>query len=135
MAKGPTRATNNPEMAHVRTVRYPNGNQGFTEAKLGSDTVPGPMGGAPLSSKVQQIVTSKTVDPTGMNPYNAHEGNEAGVLGPMVKGQNGGRTHDSPVLTSAQMPNAATISKASEVSSESAHIGDAPHPAGVLGRG
>jgi hypothetical protein len=133
--KGSTRATNNPEMAHVRTIRYPNGNQGFSTNKLGGDTVPGAMVGAPLSSAKRQEINVNYPDPSGMNPYNKYEGDSAGVLGAQVHNQDGGRTLDSPVMMSAPMPNKATISKASEVASADAHIGDAPHPSGVLGRG
>ena len=119
-----------------RKVVYPNGNEGFSSGPtLGGDTVPGPLRGAPLSSKVQQTTSSKTVDRSGMNPFNTMEGNAPGVLaGNMVK-QNAGRYPDSPVPGHAMTPHIDIKSKAQEVASADRELGDSPHPAGVLGRG
>lgn len=120
MAKGSSHGygKNAPhEMAHVRTIRYPNGNQGFTEHSLGSDTIPGPARGAPLSTRIEQNIDRKSVDATGMNPFNRFEGNGEGVLGTKVVDQNGGQTLDSPVPTHAVRPHKDIVTKAAEVAS------------------
>jgi hypothetical protein len=100
---------------HIRHMKYPNGNQGFSERGLGRDTIPGPAKGAPLSTKKEQLISVKHVDVTGMNPYNHIEANDKGVLGAHVIKQDGGHTYDSPVPEHAERPNIAIKDKASEV--------------------
>ena len=119
--------------APVRTMRYPNGNQGFSANKLGGDTVPGPGKGAPLSSSKPQEVTTRKVLPDGGNPYNDYQQDSAGVLGAEVVRQNAGRYGDSPVPHSAQMPNANIKSKAGQVANSPAP--ESLPSDGVLGRG
>lgn len=123
-----------PEMSHVRTNHYPNGNQGFSERNLGTDTIPGPAKGAPLSNRVEQTVTSERVLPHGMNPFNKHEGNEAGVLSPFTVAQDSGR-YDGPVPMSAVLPNKDIKTKAAEVSMELGKVSENDFPSdGVMHR-
>jgi hypothetical protein len=120
------------QTAHIRSTKVPGGNQGFSTGSLGGDTVPGPNGGAPLSSAKRQEVTSTKIEADGMNPYNRFEGDSAGVLGANVKGQDGGRTTDSPVPERAEMPNLGIKTKAAESASKS---GDDTFPSdGVMHR-
>jgi hypothetical protein len=119
----------------VRSVKYQNGNQGFSPGigkKLGSDTQPGPGPGAPLSSVVQQTVTSKKVDPTGMNRLNQYEGDGPGVLGAEVSNQDAGKYRDSPVPVDAVHPDLRAMTKADESANAQARTGDVPK--GTLGR-
>jgi hypothetical protein len=121
------------DAGHIRSIKHPNGNQGFSSNKLGGDTVPGPNVGAPLSSKKEQLVTRRHIDPSGENPYNHIEGNAPGVLGAHVARQDAGHYPDSPVPGHAEKPDLAIRSKAGEAAHEDSHIG--LHPEGVLGRG
>lgn len=125
------------QSAHIRQTKYPDGNQGFNTMNVGSvggDTVPGPMKGAPLSTKVRQTTSSKKVERDGMNPFNRYEGNKPGVLGADIVKQDAGRTLDSPVPELAQRPDIGIKSKAAEVAHASAGA-EGFHPEGVLGRG
>lgn len=118
----------------IRKAVYPNGNQGFNSraGSLGGDTVPGPIKGAPLSTKKEQMVTKKTVLPNGGNPYNDIQQNAPGVLGPDVAYQNAGGYLDSPVPGSAQHPDLREMNKAAESAGAQARIGDTPN--GMLWR-
>jgi hypothetical protein len=107
---------NGVEHSHVRHKVYPNGNQGFSQhiGNLGGDTVPGPAKGAPLSSKKEQLIQKRHVEPNGMNPFNKHEGNESGVLASdTIKQHAPGR--DSPVPEHAERPDISIKDKADAV--------------------
>jgi hypothetical protein len=105
------------ETAHVHFKSYPNGNQGFSEKNLGSDTVPGPMKGAPLTTRKPQEHTKTMVSRDGLNHFNNYEANGEGVLGAKVVDQDGGRTTDSPVPEHAEHPHLDIVTKAAEVAS------------------
>lgn len=120
---------------HVTSTHQAN-SAGFSRAHLGRDTAPGSAKGAPLSSgKVHDDKVRQTQHPAphGGNPYNPHDQNERGVLGPSVKAQHAPGL-DAPVPTHAERPDTGNRSKAANVGQEAREYGDQPHPRGVLGR-
>ena len=122
------------QSAHIRSVKHPGGNQGFSSNNLGSGTTlrSGNDTGAPLHNHAKPQTDKKHAPVVRGNPFNPFVGNTAGVLGPNVKGQDAGLYQDSPVPGAAQKPNTSIISKAGEVAAET---GQSLHPDGVLGRG
>lgn len=116
---------------HVRTVRYPNGNQGFSSNKLGSDTKPGTEKGAPLvnSKQVEKDVKHHVLND---NPYNLFDrDNTRGVVFEGTDFQPGAPNRDSPVPAGATRPMKDQAGAARSIAS--APTGDTFPADGVLG--
>jgi hypothetical protein len=98
---------------------------------LGTDTVPGPLVGAPLvtSRKVDDYDTRRTVYPSGITTGLNEVGR--GVLGNLDKSAAG---HDTPIKGHGQQANKHETHKSDAVDREDPTQGLGVHPEGVLGR-
>lgn len=119
------------QTSHIRSIKVPNGNQGFSNRSLGSDTKPGDERGAPLMStrRMEKNVSHRVLND---NPYNKFDrDNTTGVVFDATDYQTPANTTDSPVPGGATKPARGMAAKAINIAQ--APTGDTFPADGVLG--